>query len=111
MTGMELSTSVRRGFAPVIIVLDNNGYGTERFLHEGEWEYNDIHGWNYSKLPEVLGGGTGYDVSTEGEFDEALRKAWSDTSGMSLIQVHLDRADASRALQRLAERLAERVSG
>ena len=111
MTGMELSTIVRRGFAPVIIVLDNNGYGTERFLHEGEWEYNDIHGWNYSKLPEVLGGGTGYDVSTEGEFDEALRKAWSDTSGMSLIQVHLDRADESRALQRLAERLAERVSG
>lgn len=111
MTGMELSTIVRRGFAPVIIVLDNNGYGTERFLHAGEWAYNEIHSWNYSKLPEVLGGGTGYDVKTEGEFDDAVSKAWQDTSGMSLIQVHLDRRDASRALQRLAERLAERVGG
>jgi indolepyruvate decarboxylase len=109
MTGMELSTIVRHGFAPVIIVLDNKGYGTERFLHEGAWEYNEIHAWDYCKLPAVLGGGTGYEVSTEGEFDEALRNAWQDRSGMSLIQVHLDRKDASRALQRLAERLGQRV--
>ena len=109
MTGMELSTIVRHGFAPVVIVLDNKGYGTERFLHAGDWKYNEIHGWDYCKLPGVLGGGTGYEVSTEGEFDEALRNAWQDRSGMSLIQVHLDRKDASRALQRLAERLGQRV--
>lgn len=109
MTGMELSTIVRRGYAPIIIVLDNGGYGTERFLHEGEWDYNEIHGWAYSKLPEVLGGGTGYDVSTEGEFDAAIAKAWQDKTGMSLIHVHLEHRDASRALQRLAERLADRV--
>lgn len=109
MTGMELSTIVRHGFAPVIIVLDNKGYGTERFLHEGEWEYNEIHGWDYCKLPAVIGGGTGYEISTEGEFDEALRSAWQDKIAMSLIQVHLDRKDASRALHRLAERLGERV--
>jgi indolepyruvate decarboxylase len=29
MTGMELSTIVRHGFAPLVIVLDNKGYGTE----------------------------------------------------------------------------------
>ena len=52
-----------------MIVLDNSGYGTERLLHPGNWEFNDIQPWQYHQLPEVLGGGTGYDVRTEGEFD------------------------------------------
>ncbi|MBC8354443.1 MAG: alpha-keto acid decarboxylase family protein [Planctomycetes bacterium] len=109
MTGMELSTIVRHGFAPIIIVLDNQGYGTERMLHEGDWEYNKIHGWNYHKLPELLRGGTGYEISTEGDFDAALTKAWSDRNGMSLLHVHLSTDDASRPLQRLGERLGQRV--
>lgn len=109
MTGMELSTIVRHGFAPVIIVLDNGGYGTERALHPGDWAYNDIHGWQYSRLPDVLGGGVGYSVKTEGEFDEAIRKAWDDQQHMSLIHVHLSDTDASQALCRLADRLGQRV--
>ncbi|MBL9125241.1 MAG: alpha-keto acid decarboxylase family protein [Planctomycetaceae bacterium] len=107
MTGMELSTIVRHHFNPVVIVLDNKGYGTERFLHPGE--FNDIHPWNYAKIPEVLGGGTGYEVRTEGEFDRALTKALADTKGMSLIQVHLSLDDRSTALDRLAEKLSKRV--
>lgn len=109
MTGMELSSIVKLGFAPVVIVLDNRGYGTERFLHPGDWKFNEIHPWKYAKLPEVLGGGTGYEVRTEGEFDKAIRRAWADKSGMSLIQVHLDPGDASHAMRRLAERLGMQV--
>jgi indolepyruvate decarboxylase len=108
---MELSTIVRHGFAPVVIVLDNHGYGTERFLHPGDWEYNEIHPWRYGNLTSVLGGGTGYEVRTEGEFDEAIRQAWADRGSMSLIHVHLDTSDASHALRRLAERLGNRVDG
>ncbi len=107
MTGNELSTIVRHGFHTIVILLDNKGYGTERFLHPGD--YNDIHPWNYSKLPEVLGGGKGYEVRTEGEFDRALAEAWKVGSGMSLIQVHLREDDASIPLRRLAERLSKRV--
>jgi indolepyruvate decarboxylase len=109
MTGMELSTIVRRKLNPLIIVLDNEGYGTERFLHEGEWEYNNVHPWKYSQLPALLGGGTGYEVRTEGEFEAALTKAWADRSGMSLIHAHTPRMEASGALERLAARLKERV--
>jgi TPP-dependent 2-oxoacid decarboxylase len=109
MTGMELSTIVRRGYAPIVIVLDNKGYGTERFLHEGDWKFNDIHPWKYSKVPELLGGGSGYEVHTEGEFDAALIKAWADRSAMSLIQAHIPLGDSSEALQRLADRLKHRV--
>jgi indolepyruvate decarboxylase len=109
MTGMEMSNLVRRGHSPVIILLDNGGYGTERALHAGAWNFNEIHGWRYHQLPALFGGGTGYEVRTEGEFDRALRQAWDDRSGLSLIQVHLAPDDRSEPLQRLAERLGNRV--
>ncbi len=111
MTGNEFSTLVRHKFPSIVIVLDNHGYGTERFLHAGDWEYNEINPWKYSMLPAVYGGGAGYEARTEGEFDKALSAAWEDTSGPSLIHVHIDDEDASIALRRLAEKLGKVVSG
>ncbi len=109
MTGTELSSLVRHNFPAIVIVLDNGGYGTERFLHPGEFKFNDIQPWAYHKLPEVVGGGRGYLVKTEGEFDAALRQAWDDTSGVSLIHVVLDKSDHSRSLKHLTEKLAKHV--
>jgi indolepyruvate decarboxylase len=109
MTGMELSNLVRHKFATVVIVLDNGGYGTERLLHPGDWRFNDIHPWQYEKLPELLGGGTGHLVRTEGEFDRALALAWQDRGGPSIIRVLLDASDCSRALAKMAERMSKTV--
>lgn len=109
MTGMELSTLVRHGFAPILIILDNHGYGTERFLHAGDWKYNEIHPWHYHKLPEILGGGKGYLVHTEGEFKQALDAAWADRSCVQIIQAKLAEGDASQTLLRLAERMSQNV--
>ncbi len=108
MTGMELSTIVRRGLAVTVIVLDNKGYGTERVIHEGS--FNDINPWEYQLLPKLLGGGTGYEVRTEGDFDEAIAKALSDTSGMSIIRAHIGLDDHSTTLDRIGRGLAKRVS-
>jgi indolepyruvate decarboxylase len=109
MTGMELSTIVQHGFNPIVIVLDNKGYGTERMLQAGDHKYNDIHPWQYHRLPEILGGGRGYEIRTEGDFDNALRSAVADTGQMSLLQVHLDLNDRSPTLERLAQKLRVRV--
>jgi len=109
MTGQEMSSLIRLGYSPIIIVLDNHGYGTERFLQKGTWKYNEIAIWNYSKLPEVYGGGKGHLVSNEREFDAALTEAWADRSQLHLIHVKLIENDASRSLLRLAERLGLRV--
>jgi indolepyruvate decarboxylase len=111
MTGNELSTIIRHGFAPILIILDNHGYGTERFLHEGDWKYNEINPWNYHKLPDIYGGGRGYLVHTEAEFADALEQAWQDKSCVQIIQAKLQEGDASTTLLRLAERLAQRVGG
>ncbi|MCA9195122.1 MAG: alpha-keto acid decarboxylase family protein [Planctomycetales bacterium] len=111
MTGNELSTIVRRGFAPILIILDNHGYGTERFLHAGEWKYNEIHPWNYSLLPEIYSGGRGYCAQDEGEFAAAFAQAWQDRSGPQIIHAKLAEGDASTTLLRMAERLGSRVEG
>jgi indolepyruvate decarboxylase len=106
MTGNELSTLIRHNFHALVIVLDNQGYGTERVLHPGK--YNDIHPWNYRKLVEVYGGGHGYDVHTEGDFDRVIQQAWN-TPGVHVVQVHLAHDDHSFALHRLAEKLSKKV--
>ncbi len=111
MTGNELSTLVRHKFSPILIVLDNHGYGTERFLHAGDWKYNEILPWNYYRLPDLYGAGKGYLVTNEGEFLAALDSAWHDRSQVHIIHAKLAEGDASKTLLRLAERLGDRVSG
>lgn len=109
MTGQELSSLVRVGASPIVIVLDNHGYGTERYLHPGDWQYNEIHPWNYHRLVDVYGGGTGTLCRNEGEFEAAIAAAWDDRSGVHLIQCQLAEDDASETLKQLAQRMGENV--
>ena len=109
MTGLELSTVVRYGLRPIVLVLNNGGYGTERQMQDGP--YNDILSWNYARLPELLGAGRGWKAATEGELDRALAEAATNTETFSLIEVCLDRSDRSPALGRLASHLSKRLAG
>ncbi len=107
MTGMELSTAVRHGLNPVVIVLNNSGYGTERRIHEGP--FNDILRWNYHRLPELFGAGHGFLVETESQLDAALNAAADVRDSFCILDVRLDKLDHSAALGRLAERLAKKI--
>jgi indolepyruvate decarboxylase len=107
MTGMELSTAARYRLNPIVILLNNSGYGTERHIQEGP--YNDLVPWRYYRVPEVLGAGRGFLINTEGELEEALAAAERHTESFCLLDVRLDPLDRSPALQRLAERLAKKI--
>jgi indolepyruvate decarboxylase len=107
MTGMELSTAVRYGLNPIVVVLNNQGYGTERPMMDGA--FNDILSWQYSRLPEVLGSGTGYVVETEEQFATALTSARADAEAFSILDVHLEADDLSPALRRLTAALAKKT--
>ncbi len=110
MTGMELSTIVRNGLNPIVIVLNNKGYGTERHLHDGA--YNDVAPWRYAAaLPQLLGAGRSWEARTEGELCRALAEAGAHTREYCLIEAHLDPFDRSPALERLAARLARKLEG
>ena len=107
MACLELSTAMRYGFNPIVLVLNNKGYGTERFLQQGP--FNDIPNWNYHRLPDLLGAGWGFEVHTEGDLDKALRAALQNRDKFSLLNIHLEKTDISPALERLAESLAKRI--
>ena len=107
MTGMELSTIARQKLNPIVVVLNNHGYTTERFLLDGT--FNDIQDWKFHKIPEVLGVGLGLEVHTESELDAALKQALENTKSFSLLNVHLDPYDRSPALERLAQKMSKMV--
>jgi indolepyruvate decarboxylase len=107
MTGMELSTAVRLGFNPIVIVINNGGYQTERFIMEGK--FNDILNWNYHRLPDILGSGWGFEVRTETDLEKAMHAALKNRDTFSLLNVHIPPGDVSPALRRLGKRLQRRV--
>ena len=107
MTGQELSTIARYGLNPIAFVLNNQGFTTERYIHDGP--YNDVHEWAYHLWPQVVRKGWGGEVRTEGELEEALATAKTNTHSFSVINVHLDKWDRSHALQRLGKRLSKKV--
>jgi len=108
MTGMELGNIARYRLNPIVIVFDNDGYGTERPMLDGA--FNDVHHWEYSKLPAVIGSGLGFKVNTEREMERALSSALANTATWSIIHVTLARGDHSAALRRLTKTLGERVA-
>ena len=107
MTGMEISSAVRYKLNPIVIVLNNGGYGTERRLLDGP--FNDLQPWQYGSIPEIVGGGRGFVINTEDEFDKALEAANEYLEGFSILDVRLDPNDGSAALQRLTDVLGKRV--
>jgi TPP-dependent 2-oxoacid decarboxylase len=107
MTGMELSTAVRYNLNPIIILLNNGGYATERPMRDGS--FNDVLLWRYSHIPDILGAGLGFDVTTEGELENALAESQSHPKQLCILDVHLDPQDTSPALKRLADALGKKV--
>lgn len=107
MTGMELSTVARFGLNPIVVVLNNEGYGTERPMLDGR--FNDILNWRYSDVVRVLGAGRGHIAATEDELEEVLLAASADRDTFHVIEVRLAPDDCSEALHRLTSALAQRV--
>lgn len=105
MTCLELSTALKLGFNPIVIVLNNKGYTTERFLQEGP--FNDIPDWKYHNITDLIGGGWGFEVSTEGDLEKAIKAALANKDSLSVINVHLEPTDVSPALTRLADKMSK----
>ena len=108
MTGTELSTAVRYGQTPIVVVLNNRGYSTEREILDGP--FNDVHEWRYERICDMIGGGVGTRITTQGEFERGLTAALDDSSRLHVMNVLLDPADRSAGMVRLAHRLAKRLS-
>jgi TPP-dependent 2-oxoacid decarboxylase len=106
MTGLEAAASPFHGVNPVILVLDNNGYGTQRPMMDGD--FNDIPPLKAERLPDVFGTGRGWLATTEGELDSALVEAMA-ADELCIIRALVPQGDRSPALLRLTDSLKKRV--
>lgn len=104
MTGIELSTAAKFGMNPIVFVLNNDGYGTQRHILDGP--FNEILQWNYTKLVELLGRGQSFKVETLGALEEAIGAARS-SDAFTLIEVIIPRDDCSPSLKRMGEELGK----
>ncbi len=104
MTGIELSTTSKYGLAPVVIVINNDGYGTQRHILDGA--FNNIRMWDYTKICDLIGYGKGVKVTTKGQLDDALKEAASFKE-LYLIEAVVPRNDCSASLKRMGEALRD----
>lgn len=104
MTGIELSTAVKEGMKPIVCILNNDGYGTQRHIIDGK--FNNILPWDYTKLTELFRSGKGFRVTNNSELTKALQFAFSHDE-MVLIEVVVPRDDCSRTLRRMGEELGK----
>ena len=77
-TAAELGTLLGQGLAPVVIVLNNGGYATERAIDHPEAGYHEIPAWDWTALPAAVGPATSpvaLRVSTSHELAWALNAA------------------------------------
>ncbi|MBI1883752.1 MAG: alpha-keto acid decarboxylase family protein [Chlamydiae bacterium] len=109
MTGLELSTMLRWKLNPIVLLLNNQGYGAERIIEQAEHSYNDIVNWKYHQIPNILGGGRGFFVQTEGELLRALENALADEKNFFLLNIQIGRKDHSPALARIGKRMFKKI--
>lgn len=104
---MILSISAKYGLDPIVIILNNNGYGLFRPIKDGK--FNNIPDWNYVEIPKVIGSGKGFRVTTENNLINALDKTRKNVTSPSIIDVRIDKHDSSDTTKRLLESLSKRV--
>lgn len=107
MSCSEISTLIRWKLNPVILVLNNRGYTTERLILDGN--FNNILDWNYHEVIKFMGGGKGVKVETESQLADALDVAMVDKNNLWVINCVVDPKDGSPALRRMGEAFAKKV--
>lgn len=107
MSAIELATIARYHIPALIMILDNEGYGTERPMMDGP--FNDVQPVNHVGFAHSIGVKDAVRVITEEQLWDALKTFAPNRKGPVLISVKLPNDDCSDALSRLTEALGKRV--
>jgi TPP-dependent 2-oxoacid decarboxylase len=107
MCACELATLARYRIPALVIVLDNNGYGTERPMLDGA--FNDVQPVDHRRLAQSFGIAESERVDNEQDLWACLRRWTEHRTAPALLSVAIAAGDQSPALQRLTAALATRV--
>ncbi|MDA7760818.1 thiamine pyrophosphate-binding protein [Methylophilaceae bacterium] len=106
MTGLELLSATYHGVKPIVIVVDNEGYGTQRPMDDGP--FNDIPALRSEELPRAFGVGVGLLCNSEDELHAALSRA-TQTEEFFIIRARVPKGQYSPGLIRLTSALKKRI--
>ncbi|MFA6212112.1 MAG: thiamine pyrophosphate-dependent enzyme [Candidatus Obscuribacterales bacterium] len=106
MTGMEISTAVKMGLNPIVIVFNNASYAMLRFIDQ-ERDYFDLPRWDYIELAKAVGG-NGMQATSAADFKKALVAA-QKSDKMFLIDAVIENDDISPTLRRLTDHFGKKV--
>lgn len=104
LTAQEVSSMMRYGVKPVIVVINNSGYTIERALCKNPMDsFNNIASWDYFKLPSIFNGKAwSIKAQTQEEFLNALKQAETEQKDkLCYIEICTDKMD----MPKLAETL------
>jgi alpha-keto-acid decarboxylase len=109
LTIQELGSFTREGLAPVVVVVNNDGYTVERAIHGRNAYYNDIVAWSWLDVANALGvrNHLAFRARTYGELEDALTAAAEHRDQMVLIEAVVPQLDVPPLLTELAESAAE----
>lgn len=117
MSVQGISDIIRNRLDATIIVINNNGYTVERYIHGFNESYNDIQPWRYTQALSFFGAPLDdpeYPVIAEqaknwGELRSVLaRKDVQKGKGLALIEVFMELEDAPPPLKNLTAYMANR---
>lgn len=106
MTGMEISTAVKMGLNPIVIVFNNTSYAMLKFIDK-QRDYYKLPQWDYAGLAKAVGG-SGAKTSTRADFQSALSQA-AKHDGLFLIDAVIAEDDISPTLKRLTDHFGAKV--
>jgi indolepyruvate decarboxylase len=98
MTGTELATLVDQELSPIILLLNNGGYGMLEAI-DGPRRYYDRRNWDYPSLARALGA-EAERVATAGDLSAALQRAEA-APGAYLIEALTAKDDLSPVMARI----------
>jgi len=101
MTGLELGHCARHGWDPIVVVLNNGGWGMLSAFRP-EARYNALGTWDLAGIAPSLGG-EGHLVRTRAELGLALDAARSRPGRFHLLDVRIAAGELSPTLRRFAE--------
>ena len=101
MTGLELGHCARYGFAPVIVVFNNQRWDMIEAFAPG-LSCTNLANWHYADLARSMGG-HGMQVNTLTDFAQALQLALDSNKRFSLIEVMLPAGSRTARLDNFAK--------
>ncbi|AJQ74932.1 alpha-keto acid decarboxylase family protein [Salmonella enterica subsp. enterica serovar Montevideo] len=113
LTIQKMGSMLRDGQAPVILLLNNDGYTVERAIHGAAQRYNDIASWNWTQIPPALNAAQQAEcwrVTQAIQLAEVLERL-ARPQRLSFIEVMLPKADLPELLRTVTRALEARNGG